>query len=468
MKPKSILIEERQEDPKSKFMLVLYMLFMSSYGYNVLYVQPIARSMKKGFDVKDSDLSILLTLGSVSTAVFFLPLIWIVVMRGVKFACIVGLILLTGGTILEMFIDKNFDLIYVGHFITHAGSPVFNIANAKFCSIWFGPKNRPLAITVNSMTLSAGIMLAFIVPGFFVTDPTGKTPEEIRSQVFNFHVYLAAMYGTLLILCILFFKESPENYVTYKEEEAKVRKNFNIFKQILELSKEPTYILFISVIGIGVSTITINQLLIVQMMSPYHFSQQECQIGGAIIIVSGLISSIGYSKLFIQLPNQLGKLKTLYMCIIVTYTLFSYLPSLKNIYALYGACFLLGFVSMIQVSISLESLIKYIIITGPQRIVVGSGLVQVMISLTNAVLSFSLKDYLMEGTPEGTHKINITVVSVLFFVFLLTVVLQFSFDKRIHAMVSKQKEPALLPMVEAEERIEVAKDPYVRSLSVLQ
>lgn len=171
--------------------------------------------MKKGFDVKDADLSILLTVGSLSTAMAFLGLIYIIVMKGIRFGCILGLTLLVTGTAIELFIGENFNLIYLGHFVSHLGSPVFNIANAKFSSVWFGPKNRPMAITINSMTSTVGIMFAFIVPGIFVSDPTGLTQDEIKRQVFNFHIFLISQYSILLVMAILFFHEAPDNYATY-------------------------------------------------------------------------------------------------------------------------------------------------------------------------------------------------------------------------------------------------------------
>jgi len=456
----SILIEERKQDPKSYWMLLLYMLFISSYGYNVLYVQPIARSMKKAFDVKDSDLSILLSVGSISSSVFFLPLIYVVVMRGVKVACLVGLGLLTIGTFLELFIDQSWALIYIGHTITHAGSPVFNIANAKFASIWFNPKTRPLAITLNAMMSTVGILMAFLIPGLFVNANSNLTPEGVQSQVKNFHYFLLALYGTLFILCLVFFQEAPARYITYRQEEAAIRMNFKMFSQIWELVQEPTYIYFVVVIGVGVASVMINQLLIVQLMSPYQFSQNTCQIAGAIMVLGGVVGSIGYTKLLIQKPNQLRKLKVLYMLILMAYTVFSYLPTFKKTYLLFIACFTLGFFGMTQVSIAIESLIKYIIITGPQRIVIGSGVVQVILSMANGAFSFILRDFLMENSPEGVAKINITIFCTLTIAFILSLALQVSFERRINAIVKKSDVPSLLPALTIK-----TKDDLVASLA---
>ncbi len=464
---KTILMEERPETTQSYVMLLLYMLFISSSGYNVLYVQPIARSMKKAFDVQDNDLSILLTLGSISSSVAFLPLIYIVAMRGIKVACLVGLGLLTTGTVCELFINQNFNIIYLGHLITHAGSPVFNIANAKFCSIWFGPKTRPLAITLNAMSSNVGLMLAFIVPGLFVKFNPDFTQEEIISKVRNFHYYLLSLYGGSFLMCLFFFKEAPERYETFKKEEQEIRKNFKIFSQIWELAREPTYIAFVLVIGIGVTSVVINQLLIVQIMTPFSFTQSECQFGGAVIVLGGLIGSIGYSKLFIQRPNQLKKLKLLYLVILLIYTLFAYVPSSKTLWLLYPACFSLGFFGMMQVPIAIESLVKYIVITGPQRIVIGTGLVQIILSFSNGAFSYALRDFLMEGTVEGVYKINMTILGTLLLTFFLAAFLQVSFEKRIGHILQQAKGPSLLPKAPIDMQ-EVKKNKLVASLAALE
>lgn len=464
---RTILTEERTESWQSYLMLAMYMIFISSYGYNVLYIQPIARSMKKAFEVKDTDLSNLLTLGSISSAIFFLPLIYIVTMKGIKISCLIGLGLLTIGTLIELFISKEYNLIYLGHFITHAGSPVFNIANAKFCSIWFGPKNRPMALTLNMMTSTVGLMLAFIVPGIFVHSNADLTQEGVVNEIRNFHFYLASIYGGSFLLCLLFFKESPEKYTTYKHEEKEIRKNFKMFRQLKDLLVEPTFLYFNLVVGLGVSSVVINQLLIVQMMTPFNFSQQQCQIGGALIVLGGLIGSIGYSKLFITLPNQLAKLKYLYLIILLVYTMYGYVPSFKSLWALYPAAFFLGFFGMTQLAIAIESLIKYIIITGPQRLVIGTGTVQVVLSFTNGFYSLILRSFLAEGTVEGIYKINITIMGILLLTFLFSVLLQTSFESRIAKILSKVNGDNLLPQKPIDVS-ELKKNKLVASLATFE
>lgn len=447
----SILTEERKETWKSYLMLTIYVTYKLSYGFNVLYVQPIARSMKKAYDIKDSDLSILLTVGSTSSSLVFLPLTYLVVMKGVKISCLVGLFLLTLGTIVELFIGEEWNLIYVGHFITHAGSPVFGFSGAKFCSIWFSPKNRPLALTLTSIMATVGVLLAFIVPGLFVNYNANLTPENIQDQVRNFHIFLLCVYGGQFLVTLLFFEEAPENYVTYEEEEIAIRKDFQVFRQIFDLVQHPAYILFVIVIGLGVAAVSINQLIIVQIMYPFHYSQQICQIAGAIMVLGGVIGSVGYAKTLIHLPNQLRKLCIIYMLILMAYTLFSYLPRLENNACLFTACFVLGFFGLMQVSIAVESLVKYIILTGPERLVIGTGVTQVMLSMSNGILSYIIKDFIMEGSAEGVAKVNITIMAALTLSFILAMFLRWSFEIRLKTILSEKTQ------VDADTRQKMAK-----------
>ena len=443
----SILIEDRKQDPKAYLMLAIYMICISTSGYNLLYIQPIARSIKKAFDVNDSNLNILVTIGSISSSAFFLPLTYLVAMKGVKLALMAGLLLLLCGTIIELFMVENFYVVYLGHFITHAGNPVLNIANAKFCSIWFTPKIRPLAITLIAMTSQIGIMLAFIIPGLFVDGDSTLNKDDIKSQVRNFHIFLVILYTIITAIAAIFFKESPKGYKTYIQEEKLIRKNFKMFSQLGDLFGDITYILFILVLGIGISSIVINQLLIVQMMSPFHFTQQQSQIAGALIVLSGLVGSIVYSKTFIHYPNQLRKLRGLYLIIILVYTAYSYLPTRGNLFLLLLGCFLLGLFGMVQISIGLESLLKYIIITGPQRLVVGSAMVQIVLSMCNGAISFGVTGFLLENSQEGIFKLNITVMSLMFVTFVLAAWLQSSFEMKISKIQNKDKNSEqLLPM----------------------
>ena len=180
-----------------------------------------------------------------------------------------------------------------------------------------------------------------------------------------------------------------------------------------------------------------------------------------------MIGSIGYSKLFIQRPNQLKKLKLLYMFILLIYTLFAYVPSSKTLWLLYPACFSLGFFGMLQVPIAIESLVKYVVITGPQRIVIGTGLVQIVLSFSNGAFSYALRDFLMEGTVEGVYKINMTILATLLLTFFLAAFLQVSFEKRIGHILQQAKGPSLLPKAPIDMQ-EVKKNKLVASLAALE
>jgi len=298
---------------------------------------------------------------------------------------------------------------------------------------------------------TVGVLLAFIVPGLFVNYNANLTPENIQDQVRNFHIFLLCVYGGQFLVTLLFFEEAPENYVTYQEEEIAIRKDFQVFRQIFDLVQHPAYILFVVVIGLGVAAASINQLIIVQIMYPFHYSQQICQIAGAIMVLGGVIGSVGYAKTLIHLPNQLRKLCIIYMLILMAYTLFSYLPRLENNACLFTACFVLGFFGLMQVSIAVESLVKYIILTGPQRLVIGTGVTQVMLSMSNGILSYIIKDFIMEGSAEGVAKVNITIMAALTLSFILAMFLRWTFEIRLKTILSEKTQ------VDADTRQKMAK-----------
>lgn len=287
-------------------------------------------------------------------------------------------------------------------------------------------------------------MIAFIIPGLFVNGDTTLEIDDIKSQVRTFHIFLVVVYGSITLLTVFFFKEAPENYKTYFEEERAIRKNFKMFPQLFSLFGDFTYLLFVLVLGVGISSVIINQLLIVQMMTPFHFTQDQCQIAGAIIVLFGLIGSITYSKFFIHYPNQLRKLRGLYLIILLAYTFFSYLPTQENLFLLYLGCAVLGLFGMIQISIGIESLIKYIIITGPQRLVVGSAMVQIVLSMCNGTIAYGVKDFLMENSQEGIFKLNITILIIFFVTFVLCVALQNSFEHKLDEYHKQSQKPELL------------------------
>ena len=66
------------------------------------------------------------------------------------------------GNAINLFINKHYNFVIVGQFVTGLGFPIFFAAQAEFCNIWFNLKVRAIVIAVTSVFIPLGTMFGFI------------------------------------------------------------------------------------------------------------------------------------------------------------------------------------------------------------------------------------------------------------------------------------------------------------------
>lgn len=98
--------------------------------------------------------------------------------------------------------------------------------------------------------------------------------------------------------------------------------------------------------------------LLNQIFSPYGFSDDEAGIGGAVLIVVGLIASAISSPIIDRTKSFLLTLKILVPIVGVSYLVFVWMPETKDIAGPYVVLAILGASSFSLVPIALEFLIE--------------------------------------------------------------------------------------------------------------
>lgn len=98
--------------------------------------------------------------------------------------------------------------------------------------------------------------------------------------------------------------------------------------------------------------------LLNQMMSPYGFSDDEAGIGGAILIVVGLVTAAVTSPILDRTKKFLLAFRILIPLIAVSYLVFVWMPETRNIAGPYVVLAVLGAACFALVPVALEYLIE--------------------------------------------------------------------------------------------------------------
>jgi FLVCR family MFS transporter 7 len=98
--------------------------------------------------------------------------------------------------------------------------------------------------------------------------------------------------------------------------------------------------------------------LLNQMLTPYGFSDDEAGIGGAILIVVGLVASAISSPIIDRTKSFLLTIKILVPLVGISYLIFVWMPETKDIAGPYVVLAILGASSFSLVPVALEFLIE--------------------------------------------------------------------------------------------------------------
>ncbi|KAM0348936.1 hypothetical protein ACHAPU_003870 [Fusarium lateritium] len=309
---------------------------------------PVASQAAEYYDVRES------TINWISTAFFLsfvavFPISIAILHRGPKLAFMTSAVLiLIGNWVRYAGSTKasggNIACAMAGEIIIGFAQPFILAAPTRYSDMWFTNRGRVAATALTSLANPFGA--AF---GQLITPMMVKKSGDVSTMV----LYISII-STVCALPAFVLPAAPPTPVGPAAETPKLslRESIGVLTNSLEI--------WLILIPFGVYVGFFNSIssLLNQMLTPYGFSDDKAGIGGAVLIVVGLIASAISSPIIDRTKSFLITIKILVPIIGISYLSFIWMPETKDIAGPYVVLAILGASSFSLVPVALEFLIE--------------------------------------------------------------------------------------------------------------
>ncbi|KAF4447366.1 hypothetical protein F53441_9086 [Fusarium austroafricanum] len=309
---------------------------------------PVASHAAEYYDVRES------TINWISTAFFLafvavFPISIAILHRGPKLAMMTAAVLmLIGNWIRYAGSTKssggNIACAMTGEIVIGFAQPFILAAPTRYSDLWFTNRGRVAATALMSLANPFGAAFAQLITPLMV-----KKSGDVSSMV----LYISII-STVCAVPAFFVPSKPPSPVGPAAETPKLSLRASV--GVLTSSLEIWLILIPFAVYVGFFN-SISSLLN-QIFSPYGFSDDEAGIGGAILIVVGLVAAAISSPIIDRTKSFLLTLKMLIPLVGVSYLIFIWMPGTKDTAGPYVVLAILGASSFSLVPVALEFLIE--------------------------------------------------------------------------------------------------------------
>ncbi|KAF5980520.1 hypothetical protein FCOIX_4776 [Fusarium coicis] len=309
---------------------------------------PVASQAAEYYDVHES------TINWISTAFFLafvavFPISIAILHRGPKLAFMTAAVLiLIGNWIRYAGSTKSSggSIAYAmaGEIIIGFAQPFILAAPTRYSDLWFTNRGRVAATALTSLANPFGAAFGQLITPLMVKE---------AGDVSNMVLYISII-STVCAVPAFAVPAKPPSPVGPAAETPKLslRESFGVLSRSLEIW------LVLIPFSIYVGFFNSTSSLLNQIFSPYGFSDDEAGIGGAVLIVVGLIASAISSPIIDRTKSFLLTLKILVPIVGVSYLVFVWMPETRDIAGPYVVLAILGASSFSLVPIVLEFLIE--------------------------------------------------------------------------------------------------------------
>ncbi|KAI6781881.1 Major facilitator superfamily domain-containing protein-like protein [Emericellopsis cladophorae] len=330
------------------FGLVQLTLMNIVVSWNWLTYAPVAGKASEYYNVDESTINWISTACLLAFVSVFPLTIW-VLHRSVRLAFIFAAVLIPIGN----WIRYAGSTSRSGGSIAHAmageivigfAQPFVLAAPTRYSDLWFTAKGRVTATAVMSLANPLGAALGQLINPLWVSEA-----GDISQMV----LYVSIL-STVCSVPAIFVPGAPPTPVGPAAETPKLalRKSIRAVTSSLEL-----WLMFIP-FAVYVGFFNSVSSLLNQIMTPYGFSDDEAGIGGAILIVVGLVTAAITSPILDRSKKFLLAIRIVVPVIALSFFVFLWMPETKGIAGPYVVLAILGASCFSLVPVSLEFLIE--------------------------------------------------------------------------------------------------------------
>lgn len=238
----------------------------------------------------------------------------------------------------------NFGLVVFGQVIIGFAQPFVLAAPTRYSDLWFSDRGRISATAVASLANPFGGALAQLIGPLWAENP---------SQIPNLVLYVSII-STIAALPSFFIPAAPPSPPS---ASAAVEKP-HVLASVKALTTNRSFWIVFSAFSIYVAAFNALSSLLNQILAPYGFSEDEAGIGGAILIVVGLVTAAITSPIIDRTKKYLLMIKICVPLIGLSYLVFIWMPATKSLPAAYIILAILGAASFGLVPVALEYLVE--------------------------------------------------------------------------------------------------------------
>ncbi|KAK7398662.1 hypothetical protein QQX98_011966 [Neonectria punicea] len=351
---------------------------------------PVASHAASYYDVNES------TINWISTAFFLafvavFPISIAILHRGPKLAFMTAAVLILIGNWIRYAgatrkSGGNVAHAMAGEIVIGFAQPFILAAPTRYSDLWFTNRGRVAATALTSLANPFGAALGQLITPLWVSKP---------SDVSNMVLYVSIL-STVCCVPAFFVPAKPPTPVGPASETPKLslRASVGAVSSSLEI-----WLLLIP-FSIYVGFFNSISSLLNQMLNPYGFSDDEAGIGGAVLIVVGLIASAIASPIIDRTKSFLFAIKLLVPVIGVSYLVFIWMPQTRDLAGPYVVLAILGASSFALVPVALEYLIE---LSHPLSPEITSTIAWAGGQLFGAIFTI-ISDALIEGPDANPPK----------------------------------------------------------------
>ncbi|RVD82966.1 uncharacterized protein DFL_007373 [Arthrobotrys flagrans] len=238
----------------------------------------------------------------------------------------------------------HFPVVMVGQILIGFGQPFVLSAPAYYSDLWFTSTQRITANALISLSNPLGAALGQLIDPFLVSRP-GDIP--------NMLLYIAII-TTAVTTPVFFVQGKPPTPPCPSSAQEKLPFR-SAFPKIL---KSVEFWLIFIMFSILVGFFNASSSLLNQILEPYGYSENEAGIGGAVLIVVGLLASAVVSPIIDRTHTFLLAIRILVPIISICYIGIIFAPTSRSLAPPYIVLAFLGAASFSLLPLSLEFVVE--------------------------------------------------------------------------------------------------------------
>ncbi|KAK6505286.1 hypothetical protein TWF481_007194 [Arthrobotrys musiformis] len=238
----------------------------------------------------------------------------------------------------------HFPIVMVGQILIGFGQPFVLSAPAYYSDLWFTSGQRITANALISLSNPLGAALGQLIDPFLVS-----RPEDIPNML----LYIAII-TTAVTIPVFFVQGRPPTPPCPSSAQEKLPFK-SAFPRIL---RSVEFWLIFVMFSILVGFFNASSSLLNQILEPYGYSENEAGIGGAVLIVVGLLASAVVSPIIDRTHTFLLAIRILVPVISICYIGLIFAPTSRSLAPPYIVLAFLGAASFSLLPLSLEFVVE--------------------------------------------------------------------------------------------------------------